>query len=84
LGRDVKNCHPAESVHIVEKIIDSFRSGEKSNAKFWIKMKDKLIYIQYFALIDNNNNYKGVIEVTQEVSKIQSLEGERRILNWED
>lgn len=85
IGRDVHNCHPHESVHIVEKIIKSFREGRKDNANFWINMSNgKSVYIQYFAIRDDNNEYKGVLEVTQEVSDIRKLDREKRILDWED
>jgi len=82
LGRDVRNCHPHESVHVVEQIVESFRNGTKDNADFWINMRGKKILIQYFAVRNAENEYKGVIEVTQEISEIQALEGERRILDW--
>jgi DUF438 domain-containing protein len=83
IGRLVENCHPPESVHIVKKILSAFRSGEKSNAKFWIQIKGKFILIQYFALRDDNNIYKGVIEVSQELNDIRNLKGERRLLDWD-
>ncbi|MCF8371692.1 MAG: PAS domain-containing protein [Bacteroidales bacterium] len=82
IDREVKNCHPPESVHVVEKIIESFRNGEKDQANFWIKMKGEYILIQYFAVRDENRNYKGVIEVTQEISEIKAIEGEKRLLDW--
>ena len=82
IGRKVQNCHPPKSVHVVENIIQSFREKKKTDAAFWIKMDEKLIYIRYFPLFDASGNYRGVIEVTQEVSDIQKLEGERRILDW--
>lgn len=82
IGREVKNCHPPESVHVVEKIVESFRSGEKDQASFWIKMKGEFILIQYFAVRDQSGNYKGVIEVSQEISDIKALEGEKRLLDW--
>ena len=82
LGRDVRNCHPHESVHVVEQIVESFRNGTKDNADFWINMRGKKILIQYFAVRNAENEYKGVIEITQEISEIQALEGERRILDW--
>lgn len=82
IGRDVNNCHPPESVHVVEQIVESFRSGTKNHADFWIKMKDKFILIQYFAVRDNNAVYRGVLEVSQEVSDIKALEGEKRLLDW--
>lgn len=82
IGRQVNNCHPPESVHVVEKIVASFKSGEKSNADFWIKMGDRFIMIQYFAVRDNHKNYKGVLEVSQEISRIHALKGEKRLLDW--
>lgn len=84
IGRNVSNCHPPESVHIVEKIVDNFRTGKKDVASFWINFKSEFILIKYFAVRDNNGIYKGVIEVTQEISDIKALEGEKRLLDWEE
>ena len=84
IGRDVHNCHPKESVHVVEQIVEAFRAGKKDKADFWISMRNgKRVLIQYFAVRNEQNEYKGVIEVTQEISEIQRLEGDRRILDWE-
>lgn len=83
IGRDVRNCHPAESVHVVEEIIEEFRSGRKDKAIFWINLKGRLILIQYFALRDSSGEYKGVLEVSQDITDIKVLEGERRLLQWE-
>ncbi|MEA2106901.1 MAG: PAS domain-containing protein [Bacteroidota bacterium] len=82
VGRSVQNCHPPESVHIVEKIVETFKTGKKDKADFWIQMKGKFILIQYFALRDKSGNYKGVIEVSQDVTEIRNLQGEKRLLNW--
>ncbi|HQN93282.1 MAG TPA: PAS domain-containing protein [Prolixibacteraceae bacterium] len=82
LGREVQNCHPPESVHVVLKIVDSFRSGEKDSATFWIRMKGELILIQYFAVRDESGIYRGIIEVTQEITEIIAIEGEKRLLEW--
>lgn len=82
IGRTVQNCHPHESVEIVNKIVASFKSGEKDIASFWIPMGSKFVLIQYFAVRDKDNNFKGVLEVSQEISEIQKLEGERRLLDW--
>ncbi|MCK5137102.1 MAG: DUF438 domain-containing protein [Bacteroidales bacterium] len=82
IGRAVQNCHPPESVHIVEKIVTAFKNGEKDNAKFWLELKGKFILIQYFALRNDENEYKGVIEVSQDVTGIRALEGEQRLLDW--
>lgn len=83
IGRAVHNCHPPESVHIVEKIVSSFKSGEKDNAQFWITLKGKFILIKYFALRNSNNEYKGVLEVSQDVTDIRELKGEKRLLDWD-
>ncbi len=83
IGRDVKNCHPPESVHIVEKIVKEFRSGEKDQADFWIQMKGKFILIRYFALRNETGEYKGVLEVGQDITDISKLEGEKRLLDWD-
>lgn len=84
IGRDVHNCHPPESVHVVEQIVDSFRNGKKDIASFWINMKGNKLLIQYFAIRDIEGNYKGVVEVSQEISEIQNLQGEKRLLDWDE
>jgi uncharacterized protein len=83
IGRKVQNCHPPESVHVVNEIVDAFRCGQKENADFWIQMKGHFIHIRYFALRDENGAYRGTIEVSQDVTEIRALEGERRLLDWE-
>ncbi len=83
IGRAVQNCHPPESVHIVEKIITALKDGEKESAKFWLQLKGKFILIQYFALRNDKSEYKGVLEVSQDVTGIRALKGEQRLLNWD-
>lgn len=83
IGRDVRNCHPQKSLHIVNKIIDEFRKGTKDSATFWIDFKGRKLLIQYFPLRNSKGEYKGVLEVTQDITDIQKLEGERRLLQWE-
>ncbi|HCY43030.1 MAG TPA: hypothetical protein DHV48_17120 [Prolixibacteraceae bacterium] len=83
IGREVKNCHPPESVHVVEQIVEAFRNGTKDKASFWIQMKGEFILIQYFAVRDEQGNYKGVVEVSQEITEIRELQGENRLLDWE-
>lgn len=80
IGRDVRNCHPHESVHVVEKIIDDFKSGKKNQESFWLKMKGMYILIQYFAVRNEEGKYLGTLEVGQEISGIQAIEGEKRLL----
>lgn len=82
IGREVQNCHPQKSVHIVNDIIKNFKEKKKAEATFWIQMDGKFIYIRYFPLYDKNGIYRGVIEVSQEVSDIKKLEGEKRLLDW--
>ena len=84
IGRTVQNCHPPESVWMVEKILDAFKKGKQDVASFWIPFKDQFVYIQYFAIRDEQGNYRGTLEITQDVKEIRSLEGERRLLNWEN
>lgn len=82
IGRSVQNCHPPESVHVVEEIMEAFRNGEKDSADFWIQMKGRFVLIRYFALRDLNGQYKGVLEVSQDVTAILGLTGEKRLLEW--
>ncbi len=81
IGRNVSNCHPPNSVHIVEKIVEDFKSGAKDHEDFWIKMGDKYILIRYFAVRDENGEYLGVVEVTQDINPIQDIAGEKRLMS---
>ncbi len=82
LGRDVRMCHPPSSVHIVEQILNDFRSGKESSASFWINMKGKFIYIDYYAVRDKEGNYLGTLEFTQDLTRLRKLEGEQRLLSY--
>lgn len=84
IGRNVMNCHPPKSQHIVKKILAAFKAGTKDHADFWIHLGDNFIYIRYFAVRDTAGNYHGTLEVSQEISQIQKLEGDRRLLNWDE
>ena len=81
IGRKVQKCHPPQSVHVVEEIVNSFKSGTRDVAEFWIQMGGKFINIRYFALRDSDGTYKGTIEVSQDATHIRALEGERRLLD---
>ena len=82
LNRDVRYCHPPASAHIVDKIIDDFKSGKESRAPFWINMGGKMIHIEYFALRNEKGEYLGTLEVSHNVSPYRDLEGEQRILSY--
>ena len=84
INRDVRLCHPPGSVHIVEKILEDFKSGKASHAPFWIQVKGKLVLIEYFALRDKNGGYLGTLEVSQDLTNHRLLEGEKRILSYTD
>ena len=83
IGRKVQNCHPAASLGTVNKILESFKTGEKNMAEFWIDMSDRKIYIRFFAVRDNAGKYLGTMEVVQDVTDIQKLQGEKRLLDWQ-
>jgi len=82
LNRDVRNCHPPASAHIVDKIIEDFKSGKEDRAPFWINMGGKMIHIEYFALRSDQGEYLGTLEVSHDVSRYRALEGEQRILSY--
>ena len=82
LGRKVQRCHPPSSVHIVEQILNDFKSGKQDSAAFWINMAGRFIHIEYFALRDNEGNYLGTLEVSQDLTEKRKLEGEQRLLGY--
>jgi PAS domain S-box-containing protein len=79
IGRKVQNCHPPASVDRVERILNDFRAGRRDVAEFWIQMRGKFVHIRYFAVRDQKGSYRGTMEVTQEITRIRELEGERRL-----
>jgi DUF438 domain-containing protein len=81
LGRHVTNCHPPTSVHVVTQIVEDLESGKKDHEDFWIRMGDKYVFIRYFAVRDNDNNFLGVLEVTQNIAPIQEITGEKRLMS---
>ncbi len=82
IGRQVKYCHPPKSVDTVLRILDAFKKGEKDQADFWIDLEGKFVFIQYFAVRDTGGNYRGVLEITYDASRVRGLEGEQRLLDW--
>ena len=83
IGREVRNCHPPKSVHLVNNILDAFKSGARDKAEFWIELGGRFIYIRYFAVRDIKGYYRGTLEVSQDLTEIRKLEGQRRLLDWE-
>ncbi|RRS30997.1 MAG: histidine kinase [Epsilonproteobacteria bacterium (ex Lamellibrachia satsuma)] len=83
IGREVKFCHPPKSVDQVLRILEEFKAGRQDLAEFWIQFKGKFIHIQYFAVRDPDGTYRGVIEMSQDVTHVRGLEGEQRLLDWD-
>lgn len=84
LGRKVQHCHPPRSVHIVDQILDDFRSGRHHVAEFWIQFHGRFVHIRYFAVRGEQGQYLGTLEVTQDLTRIRALEGERRLLAYDE
>ena len=83
IGRKVQNCHPRQSIDKVEEILNGFRNGSLDEAEFWIELKGRLVYIRYFPVKDEEGKYIGCLEVSQDVTRIRSLKGEKRLLHQE-
>jgi PAS domain S-box-containing protein len=87
IGRDVRNCHPKKSLHLVEKLLEEMKSGERNKARFWIDLNvddadiSRKIMIEYYALRDKEGKYLGCIEATQDITEIQKLQGQKRLLD---
>jgi uncharacterized protein len=81
IGRHVNLCHPPQSVHIVENIIESFISGKKDQEDFWINLKDKYVLIRYYAVRSKDGKYLGTLEITEDILPIQKITGEKRLLS---
>jgi len=84
IGREVQNCHPPQSIDVVEKILTAFREGEKDSYSFWLELGGRFIHIRFFAVRDGKGNYLGTLEVAQDVTGIRKLEGEKRLLDEKD
>jgi DUF438 domain-containing protein len=82
IGRKVQHCHPPASVGVVERILEDFRSGRQRVAEFWINFRGRFVHIRYFAVLDAERNYVGTLEVTQDLTRLRALEGERRLLQY--
>lgn len=81
LGRHVNMCHPPQSVHVVDAIVNSFKDGSKDHEDFWIDFHNMFVHIRYYAIRDKKNEYLGTLEVTQDIKPIRDLEGEKRLMD---
>ena len=82
VGKKVQQCHPQKSVHKVLQILEAFKNGKKDVAEFWINLKGRQIYIRYFPVRDKDGKYLGTLEVSQDITDIKKIEGEKRLLDW--
>lgn len=80
IGLKVQNCHPKKSIDKVQQILDDFRAKKRQVAEFWINLDNRLMYIRYFPIYDNKDNYRGCLEVTQNITDIKEIKGEKRLL----
>ena len=81
IGIKVQKCHPQKSIHVVNQILEDFRNNKRSSANFWIDLNERKIYIRYFAVRDKEGKYLGCLEVTQDITEIQKITGEKRLLD---
>jgi len=81
IGKKVQNCHPQKSLHKVEQVVSELKSGKRDVAEFWIDLKGRKIYIRYFPVKDKKGKYIGILEVTQDITDLQKIEGEKRLLD---
>jgi PAS domain S-box-containing protein len=82
IGKSVQNCHPKQSVDKVNQILSDFKSGRRDSAEFWINLREKKVYIRYFAVRDKAGRYLGTLEATQDITEIKKIEGEKRLLEY--
>ena len=83
IGKEVQDCHPQKSLYKVEQVVSELKSGKKDVAEFWIDLKGRKIYIRYFPVKDKTGKYIGILEVTQDITDLQKIEGEKRLLDEE-
>ena len=82
VGKSVQNCHPKHSVDKVNQLLSDFKGGKRDSAEFWIDLKGRKIYIRYFAVRDKTGRYLGTLEVTQDITDVKKIEGEKRLLDY--
>lgn len=81
IGKKVQDCHPRDSLDKVSQVVADLKAGRRQSAEFWIDLKGRKIYIRYFPVRDKGGGYIGILEVTQDITELQKIEGEKRLLN---
>ncbi len=82
IGRDVRDCHPTESLATLERILQEFRAGTKDVAEGWSRKRGRIKHTRYFAVRDDEGRYRGILEVNQELAGVRDLEGEQELPGW--
>jgi PAS domain S-box-containing protein len=82
IGKKIQQCHPKKSLNKVIEIVEAFKNGKRDVANFWINLNGRLIYIRYFAVRNKDGNYLGTLEVSQDITDLKEIEGEKRLLDW--
>jgi PAS domain S-box-containing protein len=82
IGKSVQNCHPKQSVDKVNQILSDFKSGRRDSAEFWINLRERKVYIRYFAVRNKAGKYLGTLEATEDITEIKKIEGEKRLLDY--
>ena len=83
IGKKVQQCHPQQSIHKVNEVVSDLKAGRSNVVEFWIDLKGRKIYIRYFAVRDKAGKYLGTLEVTQDITNLQKITGEKRLLDME-
>jgi PAS domain S-box-containing protein len=81
IGKKVQQCHPQQSIDKVNQVVSDLKSGKRDVAEFWIELKGRRIYIRYFPVRDKAGKYLGVVEVSQDITDLQKITGEKRLLD---
>jgi hypothetical protein len=63
--------------------LGDFHAGRQNVAEFWINFHDKFVHVRYFAVRNSDGAYLGTLELTQDLTPLRALQGERRLLEYE-
>lgn len=81
IGRAVQQCHPDKSVDKVNAVLAAFKAGTRDVAEFWLDFKGRKVHVRYFAVRSPEGQYLGTLETVQDITDLQKIEGERRLLH---
>ena len=83
IGRDVRDCHPEDTLETLEEILRSFKDGRRDVAEGWhVDGKGRFKHTRYAAVRDDDGVYRGILEVNQDLSRARALDGEQSLPGW--